>query len=320
MTEDPCKHPQSLPPILLIAGPTASGKSALALDLAAKLDGVIINVDSMQVYADLRLLTARPSVAEEALTQHYLYGHVDGAINYSVAHYLSDVKTLLNNPDLRHKTLIFVGGTGLYFKALQQGLVDVPTIPDALRTRLRHEAQHLEASQLHTRLIALDPVMGARLKPCDKQRILRALEVKEATGRSLSEFQKQQHDGVFSERLVHAFFLVPERAALIERINQRFDHMITNGALEEVEHLAARLLDPALPIMRAHGVPWLMKSLIGTVSYDHAVERAKIETRQYAKRQMTWWRHTMPDWTFYSATDPSVLFMQILQRINTPSS
>jgi tRNA dimethylallyltransferase len=281
---------------LLIAGPTASGKSALALKLAKKYNGVVVNADSMQVYADLRVLTARPSFAEEAELDHFLYGHVDGAVNYSVGRWLEDIAALLPLLRAKGQVPIITGGTGLYFKALLEGLSPIPAVPDEVRGAVRAEAERLSAAQLHDLLGAQDPLMAARLKPADRQRILRALEVVRATGRSLLEFQNMPAQAAVLEReKVAAFFLAPERGSLYARIDQRFEAMMQAGALEEVRLLAARQLDPLVPVMRAHGVPGLMAYLRGENGLAAAVERGQSDTRHYVKRQFTFARHQLND-------------------------
>jgi tRNA dimethylallyltransferase len=310
----------SLTPVIFIAGTTASGKSSLAISCAKEINGVVVNVDSMQVYADLRIITARPSIEEEALVAHALYGHVDGAMCYSAAHFQRDVAALLCDPAYAARPLIFTGGTGLYFKALMEGLAPVPHIPRELRHALREEAERVEAPVLHARLALVDPDMAARLKPQDTQRILRALEVVEATGQSLRTYQLSQEKEnkttlLFGHRPIHKLFLSWPRDELVDRIHTRFDGMIEGGALEEVSHLMARALDPSLPVMRAHGVPWLIKALRDEVSLQTAIERAKIETRQYAKRQMTWWRNSMTDWIVGDGKNLNAVFSDLMKRV-----
>lgn len=307
------------PPVIMLAGPTASGKSAIALKLASKINGVIVNVDSMQVYSDLRILTARPSVEEERQVPHYLYGHVDGSVAYSVADYLNAVQQLLDSPVAQERPLIFVGGTGLYFRALLQGLAPVPPIIPEIREKIRRESLNASAPELHMRLQKCDPDTAMGLKPQDHQRIVRALEVWEQTGHSLAYFQKQPHVGILNHRKPYCFFITRDRPVLIERINKRFDMMVAQGAIAEVEALLARSLDPTLPLMRAHGVPRFIAYLRSQISLADAIEQAKIETRQYAKRQMTWWRGSLPNWPMHSildsAQDSDKLIPHILQSL-----
>ena len=288
---------------ILIAGPTASGKSALAIRLARALNGSVINADSMQVYGDLRILTARPTPDEEEQAPHLLFGHVDGAVNYSVGRWLTDAAAVLENVRGAGRLPIFVGGTGMYFKALTQGLSDIPPVPDDVRRRIRAEAEGVAPEMLHRRLAAVDPGMAERLRPSDPQRILRALEVHAATGRSLLEFQGSRTPPLLDIDRCRAIFLSPDRPTLLTRIDVRFDAMVAEGALPEVEKLAARGLDPALPVMRAHGVPGLICYLRGDGSLDEAVRRGKADTRHYSKRQLTFVRHQLPTFAWMTPED-----------------
>ena len=280
--------------IVLLAGPTASGKSALALRLARAVGGVVVNADSMQVYRDLRVLTSRPSEAEEAEAPHRLYGQVDGAVNHSVGRYVADVGRLLAEEG---RPLVFVGGTGLYFKALTDGLSAMPPVPDEVRAAIRADAAGRETGDLHTDLARRDPDAAARLRPSDRLRVLRALEIFAATGRSVLSFQGAREPGPLAGRPLTKLFLTPDRAALRETIDRRFDAMLAAGALDEVRALAGRGLDPALPVMRAHGVPGLLAHLRGDLTLADAIRRGQADTRAYAKRQVTWFRHQMPGWT-----------------------
>ncbi|HUB62950.1 MAG TPA: tRNA (adenosine(37)-N6)-dimethylallyltransferase MiaA [Methylocella sp.] len=278
---------------ILIAGPTASGKSALALRLACAFGGVVINADSMQVYSDLRLLTARPSRANEAKVAHRLFGHVDGTVNYSTGLWLADVAQALNETRRACRLPVFVGGTGLYFKTLTQGLSAIPPVPRDVRARVRAGAAGVPAVELHARLTRCDPATAARLRTTDPQRILRALEVFETTGKSLASFQGARAAPLLDAKDVFAVFLATEREALKARIDGRFDAMLEAGALQEVARLRARRLDPALPVMRAHGVPHLIAHLAGELTLAEAARRAKRDTARYAKRQLTFARHQL---------------------------
>ncbi len=283
---------------LLIAGPTASGKTALALSLADQFGGAIINTDSMQVYRDLSIITARPTAEEMARAPHHLLGTVDAAENYSVARWLADAGAALRSIEAEGRFPIFVGGTGLYFRALTQGLSDIPPVPEAVRAELRDWAEGRAAEEIHARLAALDPETAATLRPSDPQRNLRALEVFTSTGRSLVSFHAERKGAVLQSDEVLSIFLAPDRDLLRARIDVRFDGMMAAGALEEVERLAARGLDPALPAMRAHGVPGLIRALRGDISFEEAIEKGKADTRAYSKRQHTWFRHQAPDFTW----------------------
>ena len=285
-------------PVILLAGPTASGKSALALALAEKFGGTIINADSMQVYRDLRLITARPSVEEERRMPHALYGHVDAAENYSVGAWRSEAAAELAMAERESRAAIVVGGTGLYFNALTRGLTTMPPIPKQVRDDVRARLKSDGAAALHDELKRLDPHAAARLNRGDRARISRALEVMVATGRSIRDWHEDaKPDGPDSLRAVR-IFLSPERDELARRIGARFDAMIEAGAIEEVRALMARNLDPSLPAMKAHGVPWLIRQLRGEITLAQAVEGAKRDTRQYTKRQETWFRNQLPEFAW----------------------
>jgi tRNA dimethylallyltransferase len=280
---------------VLIAGPTASGKSALALHLAEKIDGMVINTDSMQVYADLLVLTARPKPEEEARVPHRLYGQVDAAMNYSAGSFVADAAAALAEARAQGRLPIFVGGTGLYFKALIRGLSAVPPIPAQVRDNVRARLERDGVQALHCELARRDPASAARLKPRDRTRIARALEVVEATGRALTDWHGEGQPPLLAPGDFRALFLAPEREALYARIDARFDGMLKAGALEEVARLAARKLDPLLPAMKAHGVPPLMRHLNGEITLEEAAASGRADTRHYAKRQFTWFRHQLPE-------------------------
>jgi tRNA dimethylallyltransferase len=281
---------------ILIAGPTASGKSGLALALAEQIGGTIVNADSMQVYRDLRIITARPTPKEEARTPHRLYGHVDAAENYSVGRWLADVAPVLDEVRASGRVPIVTGGTGLYFKALTRGLSAVPPVPPEIRDKVRARLEAEGPAALHAELVGRDP--GSPIKPGDRTRIARALEVLEATGRLLSDWHREGLPPLIEASKAVKIFLAPERDDLRKRIDARFDAMLQAGALDEVRALAARKLDPLLPAMKAHGVPWLIRCLNGELSLAEAAEGGKNDTRRYTKRQFTWARHQLPDWTW----------------------
>jgi tRNA dimethylallyltransferase len=288
------------PQAILVAGPTASGKSSLALALAEKFGGVVINADSMQVYRDLRVITARPTAAEEARAPHRLYGHVDASENYSVGRWCVDVQTALTEAEQANTMAIVVGGTGLYFKALTQGLAAVPPIPADIRSSVRERLARGGIEALYAELAKRDPDAAARLKPGDRARIARALEVIEATGRPLADWHGEGMQPILEPAQTIKVFLAPDRAELHRRIDARFDAMLAAGALDEVTKLAARGLDPLLPAMKAHGVPWLIRHLQGDIPLEEAAEGGKRDTKRYTKRQVTWFRHQMPGWTWVS--------------------
>lgn len=294
-------HAQVLPAAILIAGPTASGKSGLALALARDLDGVVINTDSMQVYADLRRLSARPSAEEEALAPHRLYGHVDGAVNYSAGHFAREAEPLIKSLRGEGRLPVFVGGTGLYFRALEEGLSELPPVPDAVRSAVRARAEGRATEDLHAELALCDPAGALGLRPSDRARVMRALEVFAATGRPIADFHGSRQPGPLAGLPLLKLFLAPERETLRRAIDRRFEAMIAGGALDEVAALRDRRLDPMLPIMRAHGVPGLIAHLDGALTREEAIRRGQGDTRRYAKRQFTWFRHQMgADWLWTS--------------------
>lgn len=269
----------------------------------------------MQVYRDLRVLTARPTPDEEALAPHRLYGHVDAAVNFSVGRYVADATALLE--ELRGRKLpIFVGGTGLYFKALTEGLSDIPPVPEAVREAVRRESEGLETPELHRLLMERDPETGWSLRPSDRLRVQRALEIFAATGRPLVSFHGARQPGPLASVPVVKLFLAPEREELRRRIDARFLTMMEGGALEEVRALGERNLDPMLPAMRAHGVPGLLAYLRGDISREEAIARGQGDTRRYAKRQFTWFRHQLPDWEWVA---PEKGYEAVMAGLNAPA-
>jgi tRNA dimethylallyltransferase len=298
---------------VLIAGPTASGKSALALAVAERIGGTVVNTDSMQVYRDLAIITARPGAAETARVPHLLYGHVDAAENYSVGRFLRDAAGALEAARTQGRVPIFAGGSGLYFKALITGLAAIPPVPPGIRAAVRSRLEALGPVALHAELSRRDPVAAARLRPADRTRVARALEVVEATGRSIVDWR---HDGMpplLDVMRVAKIFLAPDREELYRRIDARFDAMLSAGALDEVRALAARRLDPLLPAMKAHGVPWLIRHVAGDISLATAAAEAKKDTRRYSKRQFTWFRHQLADWP---RVDPAAAFDALMGNID----
>lgn len=285
----------SRPPAVLIAGPTASGKSALASALARRHGGVVINADSMQVYAELAVVSARPTDGEERCAPHRLYGHVPAKTRYSVGRWLEDAARVMAETGESGALPIFVGGTGLYFRALSEGLAPVPSIPAGLRARLAEAQRNVTTEALHAALAERDPQGAAAIRPSDRARICRALEVFEATGRPLAAWQSEQAGPALVPEAARVV-IAPQRAGLHARISARADAMVEAGALDEVRALVALGLDPDLPAMKAIGVRPLRDHLAGEISIDEAVVRLKTETRRYAKRQETWFRHQMPDW------------------------
>lgn len=280
-----------LPPALLVAGPTASGKSALALALARRLGGVVINANSMQVYRELRVLTARPTSKEEALAPHALYGVHPAAEAASVAWWREAALGAMARAVEAGRLPILCGGTGLYFSSLTRGLSDMPLIPKEVREEARALLGREGAPALHARLLAADPRSAARLRPGDGQRLARAWEVWRATGRGIAEWQAEAPSTGPAPYAFRAIRLDPPRDALRAAIAARWDAMLRDGAAEEVRALVAQGLDPALPAMRAHGVPEIAAALAGRLTLAEAGRRACLAIGQYTKRQATWFRH-----------------------------
>jgi tRNA dimethylallyltransferase len=288
---------------VLIAGPTASGKSAGALALAEKIGGVIINADSMQVYREVPILTAQPSQDEMARVPHLLYGHVSAREVYSVGRWREDAIGALEKLDGR--TPIFVGGTGMYFSALTDGLADIPATPPEIREAARALLDDIGVEALHARLTDRDPVTAARLRPSDPQRVLRAYEVFEATGRPLAQWQNTPAEPVLKTKDIAAFVLDPPRAELRARIAARFEKMVTGGGLEEARALEG--LDPALPAAKLLGLRPLQALAAGTLTEAEALDTAITATRQFAKRQMTWFRHRMPHYIWIDPRSSNII-------------
>ena len=277
---------------LLILGPTASGKTALALRLAERLDAEVINADSMQVYRDLRILTARPTREEESACPHHLFGVVDAAVRFSVGEWLRAATPVIDAIRDRGRTPLIVGGTGLYFKALTEGLAAIPDPPPEDTAALRAALAEEGPEALHARLAEIDPDAARQLEPRDGVRIVRALAVKQATGRSILAWRADAAEPApLAPGTWAGFALTPPRELLYARIEARFAAMLNEGALQEVEALAARRLDPTLPAMKAHGAPWLMAHLAGAMPLPEAADLSVRDTRRYAKRQMTWITH-----------------------------
>ena len=299
-------HPKAR--VALIAGPTASGKSAAAIRLAERYDGVVINADASQVYADLRILTARPSAAEEALVPHRLFGHVDAAdAGYSAARWAEEARGAVAAAHDEGKLPILVGGTGLYLRTLIDGIAPVPPIDPAIRAAIRA----LPVAEAHRLLTEADPTAAARLAPADTTRVARALEVVRSTGRTLAHWQGQRVGGIGEHVALAAAILLPDRDRLIERIDDRCRAMFEGGAVEEVAALLGRNDVPEdAPIRRAIGVPPLADYLAGAATYQQTLARVQLDTRRYAKRQYTWFRHQPPQ-SWRRATDSNELYASL---------
>lgn len=289
------------PKAILIAGATASGKSQLALALARRVGGIVINADSMQVYGELEILTARPGAADLAAAPHRLYGHVSARDPYSVARWLEELKAELAAAHAQGVVPIVVGGTGMFLTAATEGLADIPAIPAAVRAGVRGRLKRDGAAALHAALTCLDPATAARLRPTDSQRIARALEVFEGTGVSLATWQTQGAVPLLPLDQTHAFVLDPGRPELNRRIDARFDAMVAGGALDEARRFAAGGFDPASPAAKALGLRPLIEVAEGRRPLEEAVALGKIQSRQYAKRQATWFRNKMIAWNVITA-------------------
>ncbi len=276
--------------MILIAGPTASGKSALGLALSRLLPVTIINADASQVYRDLRIVSARPSPADERQAPHRLFGHVDGAKGYSAAQWADDARETIAKVRANWRIPLLVGGTGLYIRTLLDGIAPVPDIDPVVRRVVRA----LSVAEAHVALTAEDPAAAARLSPNDTTRVARALEVVRSTGKPLAHWQAERTGGIGNEVRLVPMVLLPPREWLLARCDARFDAMLTEGGKDEVAALIVRNLDPTLPVMRAIGVREIAGMLADPASVPSLTEQAKIATRQYAKRQYTWFRNQPP--------------------------
>jgi len=286
--------------VALIAGPTASGKSALAMAIAERQRGTVINADSAQVYRDLRVLSARPSEEDEARVPHRLFGYIDGVESFSAARWAANARAAIDAALVEERLPILVGGTGLYLRTLLDGIAPVPGIDPAVREQVRA----LPVASAHDLLREADPAAAVRLNPHDTTRVARALEVMLSTGKPLAHWQEQRVGGIGDQIELSPLILLPERDRLIERCDRRLAQMFDGGAIEEVEALLARHLPAPAPVMRAIGVPEIAAMLAGEIGREEALDRARLATRQYAKRQYTWFRNQPPEgWQRTDATD-----------------
>jgi len=297
--------------IWLIAGPTASGKSALALRLALETGGEIVNADALQLYADLRILSARPSAEEQAQAPHHLFGTVDAADGWSVGRWLRAAVPILGDIAARGRPAIVVGGTGLYFSALTQGLAEIPQVPAEVRREAQADYDMMGELSFRGRLGAHDPAAAIRIAPGDRQRLVRAWEVFAATDTPLSDWQQSGAPALAADAW-RAVALEPPREALYARCDARLEAMVSAGVLDEVRALQSRNLDPALPALKAVGMREFSAHLAGETSLEVAVAAAQRETRRYAKRQTTWMRGRMADWPRLTEIDPEGQWRQFL--------
>ncbi len=301
------------PRIWLIAGPTASGKTALALTLAGEIGGEIVNADSMQIYRDLPVLTASPTAEERARAPHHLFGVVDAAEAWSVGRWQRTALQVLDEIAARGRPAILVGGTGLYFRALTQGLADMPVVPDAVRDAVTEAFDREGEGPFRDRLAAVDPAAAARIEVGDRQRLVRAMSVAEVSGRALSDWQADTTPALAADAW-RGVVLDPPRDALYARCDSRLTTMVENGALGEVAALANRRLDPALPALKAVGYRELAGHVAGELSLEEALSAAQQSTRNYAKRQSTWFRNQVPGWNRLVAAAPQDHWRQFLAQ------
>lgn len=296
-----------MPPVICIAGPTASGKSAYAVKIAKAVDGEIINADALQVYADLRELSARPTDAEMAGVPHHLFGYVSGETLYSTGDWLRDVVPVILAVMGRNKTPVLVGGTGMYFRALLEGLANVPPVPRDIAAAV----DLIPIADMRRQAEALDPLAAQRVLGDDPQRLARIIGVHRATGRALSALQTHTRP-VIPVRFTRRLVLMPDRAMLYARINQRFDRMIETGGLDEARAIHAQAYPARAPMLKAIGLSHLLSYLDGECDLEHAVETAKRDSRRLAKRQMTWFRNRCANWTVLRHRADKEIYVQNL--------
>lgn len=290
-------------PAILIYGPTASGKTALSIALADRLDGEVVNADSMQIYRDLRVISARPTTEEVGDVPHHLFGHVDASQRYSTGQWLKDARRKIESAWKRGKVPIVTGGTGLYHLALIAGLSEIPPVPEDIRDTVSALLKQDGVEAVYTRLSELDPEAANSLNPADRQRVTRALEVFLASGQSIRSFQRRRQTPLLGDGEWLGVALTPPRARLYSRIDKRFEGMLMEGAMQEVKGLLEQDLPEDLPAMKAHGVPWLLAYLRGDLSAEAAAQHAKRDTRRYAKRQFTWIGRQFPFWPRIPSTE-----------------
>lgn len=310
--------------VVVIGGPTASGKSAVAMDVARAFDGVVINGDALQIYDALPMLTARPSAEDEASVPHRLYGTMAPTETCSAGLWEGHAIDAIKQAWAQEKLPIVTGGTGLYLKTLVEGISKLPPIPEDIRQAVRDQAEQDGIAPLYEELSRDDPEMAARLKPADKQRICRAVEVFRATGQSLAHWQRENKPEPTLKADYATHIIMPPRALLYERCNKRFDWMIEQGALDEVAQFTALHLDKNLPIMKALGLSELQSYLAGHTALEDAIEQAKQQTRRFAKRQCTWFRNQMGEPEIhaaqYSESLKEEIYKKVRQFLLTPPS
>ena len=294
-------------PIVFIAGPTASGKSAWAIELAKTFNGEIINADAMQVYEDLQILSARPTISEMQGVPHHLFGHIAGNIRYSTGQWLREVQPVILDCLAREVVPILVGGTGLYFKALLEGLAKVPAISQEVFENVKRILENEGIANLRDEALRIDPRATARILGDDPQRLSRIVSVYRETGKPLSEWQSETHP-IIPKQFCKCAVLIPDRSALYKRINARFENMITSGGLNEAKSVFAKNYDNSLPIMKAIGVRQLHGYFAGDTNLDDSIALASRDTRRFAKRQLTWFRGQARNWQNVTNNSDKVVF------------
>ena len=301
-------------PVICIAGPTASGKSAYAAEIAQALDGEVVNADALQVYSDLQILSARPTSQEIGGLPHHLFGHVSGTVRYSTGEWLRDVEPLIISILAREKTPVLVGGTGLYFRALLQGMADIPAVPEHVSKETSERLRRDGIGSLRREAESLDPTAAERVLGNDPQRLQRIVNVAKGTGQALSIWQAETHP-IVPSRFARFCVLTPPREMLYARINARYDDMLRAGGLEEAKSVFAKGYDANLPVMKAIGLRQLQRHFNGLGSLDEAIEDAKRESRRFAKRQMTWFRNQPPKGEMLPNQEKRVAFLNSLTGV-----
>jgi tRNA dimethylallyltransferase len=299
--------------IILLSGPTATGKSSLASKLAEKIDGEIINADSIQLYRDLFILTARPNIEKEKI-KHHCYGILEGDINWSVGNWIDAINEILKEVINRKKVPIVVGGTGFYFKAITDGLSPIPDIDKSIRLKIENELEKNGLEELQKRLVILDPKASEKINPNDKQRIIRALEVYEGTNKRISEFWLMKREKIINYESIN-FKIDADRKWIYKNCDLRVDYMFENGVIEEVRHLLNKNYSKNSPIMKAIGVDEITLFLNNDITIDRASELIKFKTHQYAKRQITWINNQMISWNSINTQYSNKIINEIIKKL-----
>ena len=299
--------------IVLLSGPTATGKSSLASKLAEKIDGEIINADSIQLYRDLFILTARPDIKKEKI-KHHCYGFLDGDINWSVGKWINEINKILKDVIKRKKVPIVVGGTGFYFKAITDGLSPIPDIDKSIRLKIENDLEKNGLTKLQKRLAFIDPKASEKINPNDRQRIMRALEVYEGTNKKISDFWLMKREKIINYKSIN-FKIDADREWIYKNCDLRVDYMFENGAVEEVRHLLTKNYSENSPIMKAIGVDEITSFLNSDITLDRALELIKFKTHQYAKRQITWINNQMISWNSINTQYSNKIINEIIKKL-----